>query len=93
MNIGEAIRTVRQRKLVKQKDLAAALGISSSFLSQIEQGKREPNLEMIKRIADKLKIPVQLVLLLATDFKAEYSKFERQLKDISFAMLDILAEI
>ena len=93
MNIGHAIRTVRQKRMYKQKDLAAKLGISPSFLSQIEQGKREPSSRLIEQVAEKLDIPVQLIVLLATEFKADNSKFEYQLKDISFAMLDILSAI
>ncbi len=93
MNTGQAIKTVRQKKLIKQKDLAVLLEISSSFLSQIEHGKREPSPELIEKIADTLRIPVQLILLLSTEFKLADSKFERQLKDISFAMLEILSAV
>ena len=93
MNTGQAIKTVRQKKLVKQKDLAELLEISSSFLSQIEHGKREPSPELIEKIADALRIPVQLILLLSTEFKLADAKFERQLKDISFAMLEILSAV
>lgn len=93
MNIGRAVRTVRERKMLKQKELASALAISPSFLCQIEQGKREPNPELVEKIAEKLDVPIQLILLLATEFRSENPKFSKQLKDISYLMLDLLSEI
>ncbi len=49
---GEAIRKLRQRKGVSQKEMAAALGVSPAYLSALEHGKRGlPTFDLLQRIA------------------------------------------
>lgn len=48
------IQEARERKNMRQKDLASRLGIAPNTLSQYETGKREPDFETLKRIADAL---------------------------------------
>lgn len=48
------IREARERQNLQQKELAAKLRIAQNTLSQYETGKREPDLETLKRIADTL---------------------------------------
>jgi transcriptional regulator with XRE-family HTH domain len=49
---GEAIRRLRQRKGVSQKEMAAALNLSPAYLSALEHGKRGlPTFDLLQRIA------------------------------------------
>jgi len=50
-----------ERKL-KQKDLAALLGISPTRLSEVLQGKRKVNLDLAKRLYSILKISPEFIL-------------------------------
>ncbi|MBL7791636.1 MAG: helix-turn-helix domain-containing protein [Saprospiraceae bacterium] len=50
-----------ERKL-KQKDLAALLGISPTRLSEVLQGKRKVNLDLAKRLYSVLKISPEFIL-------------------------------
>lgn len=50
-----------ERKL-KQKDLAALLGISPARLSEVMQGKRKVNLDLAKRLYKVLKISPDFIL-------------------------------
>lgn len=56
------IREARERQKLHQKDLAAKLKIAQNTLSQYETGKREPDLETLKRIADTLGTSVDYLL-------------------------------
>jgi len=47
---------------MKQKEMAALLGINESKLSQILNGKREPDVEFLKAIYTKLKIDPKFIL-------------------------------
>jgi len=48
---GEKMRALRQQKGVKQSDMAAALGVSSAYLSALEHGKRgAPSWAFIQKI-------------------------------------------
>ena len=56
------IQEIRKSKGIKQKELAAKLGIAANTLSQYETGNREPDLETIKRIAFALEVTVDELL-------------------------------
>ena len=49
---GEAIRKLRERKGVSQKQMAEALNVSPAYLSALEHGKRGvPTFDLLQRIA------------------------------------------
>jgi transcriptional regulator with XRE-family HTH domain len=49
---GEAVRKLRERKGVSQKQMAAALNVSPAYLSALEHGKRGlPTFDLLQRIA------------------------------------------
>ncbi len=50
-----------ERKL-KQKDLAVLLGISATRLSEVMQGKRKMNMDLAKRLYEKLEISAAFIL-------------------------------
>lgn len=63
MNIGEAIETIRKIKRLSQGDLAHQANITQSYLSLIENNKKEPNLKTLKTISSSLDIPLPFLLL------------------------------
>ena len=58
MTVGEKIKSARQRASLKQKELAARLGVTYVNISQWESGRRKPKFETLQRIADVLNISV-----------------------------------
>ncbi|MDQ0562764.1 transcriptional regulator with XRE-family HTH domain [Rhizobium mesoamericanum] len=49
---GEAVRKLRERKGVSQKQMAAALNVSPAYLSALEHGRRGlPTFDLLQRIA------------------------------------------
>ncbi len=49
---GLALRRLREKKGVSQKDMAAALGVSPAYLSALEHGRRgRPNFDFLQRVA------------------------------------------
>jgi transcriptional regulator with XRE-family HTH domain len=49
---GEAVRELRRRKGVSQKEMAAAIGVSPAYLSALEHGKRgAPSFDFLQRVA------------------------------------------
>lgn len=62
MDIGSRIRGERKKKVLKQKELASLVGITPGALSLIEEGKRTPSKEVLKRIAKALGSPLSFFL-------------------------------
>lgn len=58
MDIGKRIREYRGKMNITLNELAARASISPGFLSQIENGKSDPSLTTIKKIADGLQISI-----------------------------------
>ncbi|MEM3423930.1 MAG: helix-turn-helix transcriptional regulator [Nitrososphaeria archaeon] len=52
--ISNKIRGFRKEKGLRQVDLAERVGIRQSEISDIETGKRKPNIYLAKRIAEAL---------------------------------------
>ncbi|MBN9021594.1 MAG: helix-turn-helix transcriptional regulator [Rhizobiales bacterium] len=52
------VRVWREHRGLAAKDLAAMVGISAAYLSQIEKGTRDGSFETIKRIAAALRLSV-----------------------------------
>lgn len=48
------IASIRCRQGISQVDLAKAIGVTGSAVSQYESGKRKPNIEILKKIAQVL---------------------------------------
>ena len=67
MNIGNAIKDLRQQKGLKQTDFAVKCGLSQSYLSSIEKGRKEPTLSILKQIADALSIPMPVLVFFSLD--------------------------
>lgn len=60
--VGENILYWRKLKGLKQEDLAERIGISTSALSNIENGVSKPDIERLEDIADALEIEVTQLL-------------------------------
>lgn len=76
--VGKRIKEERQKKKLKQNELAKKIGIQNSTLSQYENGKSEPNQEMLFKIAEALEINVSD--LIPVNYRIEDNDLEKALK-------------
>jgi transcriptional regulator with XRE-family HTH domain len=67
MNVGRAIRLCRTRRNASQSDVAQKANCSVSYLSMLENNKRDPTLSTLKKIADALGVPIGLLFVLAAE--------------------------
>lgn len=59
--IGDVIRAIREGAGLRQKDLAALVGVSSVAISNYERGTRSPSAEMLEKIAAVLDVNVEFI--------------------------------
>lgn len=60
---GEKLRTLRVRRGMTVRELAAALGYRGhSHISDIEQGKREPRIGFVVKVADLFQVTTDQLL-------------------------------
>lgn len=60
-DIVQALINVRKNLHLTQKELSARTGITQADISRIENGMRNPSLEMVKRLAKGLGLRLKLV--------------------------------
>lgn len=66
-----ALRLLRTYHQMSQVELAKRLGISNSYLSEIEKGDaKEPSLELLGKYADIFKMPASSILLFSEQIGA-----------------------
>ena len=56
------IRVWRKYKKIKMNELAKNVGISSAYLSQIENKKRNPTIDTLKEIAQALELDIEVLI-------------------------------
>lgn len=82
MNFGAAIKTCREAKGLSRAKLAELCDLSPSYITLLEQNKRDPNLSVANRIAESLDIPSSILMFLAAD----KDSFESIDKDVAEKM-------
>ena len=65
MNLGAVIKNIRKRKRQTQTEFALSCGITQTYLSQIENNSKEPNLATLKEISVKLDIPLPILFFMS----------------------------
>jgi transcriptional regulator with XRE-family HTH domain len=67
--LNEALRLVRVFHDIKQSQLAEMLGISRSYLSEIESGKKVASIDLLEKYAEIFEIPPSSLLLFSENIE------------------------
>ena len=93
MNIGAALKDIRENAVRKtQMDVYEATGVSQTYLSQIENGKREPSREIVTKLCEFYNVPEIIVVWKATE-KGDISDDKRAIYDKLAPILDDLVHM
>lgn len=63
--IGDVLKRTRAIYGYKATEMSSALGISASYLSEIENNKKQPSLELLQRYADIYGVRLSSLILLS----------------------------
>lgn len=78
--INQALKRVREFHNIKQNELANIIGISNSYLSEIENGKKAPSLELLQKYSETFDIPVSSLLYFSEELDSNSSSSIGKLK-------------
>lgn len=70
----------RERKGLGRADLAVKASVTSSYISLLERGQRDPSISTVKYISDALNVPISILLFLASD-KKELESIDSELAE------------
>lgn len=65
--IGNNIRKLRLGRNLTQETFSEAIGISVSYLGQLERGQRTPSISTLESIANALEVPLSALLCNLTE--------------------------
>lgn len=92
MNLGKAIQTCRLKRGLSQEALAKRADCSISYLSMLENSKRDPTLSTVERIAAALNVPIEILFFLGAE-KGELAGINRDLAgQLALTALELLDE-
>lgn len=80
MELGSAIKICRERKGYSRLQLSEKTNLSTSYLSLLENNKRDPAFSKVEKIAEALGVPVSVLLFLATK-KSEIESINPELAE------------
>lgn len=91
---GQLLMMLRESMGIRQQDAAAKVGISASYLSLIENGKKEPANSVLLALANLYKVPFVLLSWSEDDLKRGTTPQEKgilqQLSDIADKLLMLI---
>ncbi len=93
--MGETLRLLRIFFGYKSVEMAKKLNISQSFLSEIENDKKKPTLDLLQQYSKVLNIKVSTIILLAESLdkdKKSNKDLKHNLAGIGMKVLKILKE-
>jgi transcriptional regulator with XRE-family HTH domain len=61
MSIGLGIKKIRKKRGFNQKVFAKNIKTTASYLSEVENGTKTPSIEFLKRVAEGLDIPHEVI--------------------------------
>lgn len=67
--LGEALRLIRVYHDLTQTQLSYELGVSNSFLSEIEAEKKSPSLELLGKYSERFQIPLSSLLFFSENLE------------------------
>ena len=92
--LSKALRLIRVFHDLKQKELATKLDISTSHLSEIESGKKQPSMQLLQRYSEEFKIPLSSILFFSENLGK--SKLEERVRSLIsgkvLAIMNFVAE-
>lgn len=85
VNFGAIIKKYREQLDITQKKLSDDLDVTSTYLSAIENGRKEPSLALLKKICKAIGIPEEVLFWESVQIKDGLSSDE--IKAIEFAKI------
>ncbi len=87
--LSEALKQIRVFHQIKQVDLAQDLGISKSYLSEIESGRKTISIDLLEKYSKIFSIPASSLLLFSENLDAAKTSDKLRLRYAS-KIMDIM---
>jgi len=87
--INKALKLIRQYHNLSQTQLASKLTLSTSYLSELESGKKEPSIDILQRYSEYFNVPLSSLVVFSETIEGKQNRSKAR-AFISKKMLKIL---
>lgn len=91
-DIHERLRELRRKNKLTQKELAAFLGISESAYGYYEQGRNEPSIDTVIKLAKKYDVSIAYLLGVSNDHPCAQMDLDSKANEFIRDYLDASSE-
>ncbi len=93
--MGEALKYLRLFNGYKSAQLAEELGLSQSYISELENGKKQPSIEVLDRYAKLFNMKKSTLMLFAESLEAGVAsmKQKQRVAYIGMKLLQIMEKV
>jgi XRE family transcriptional regulator, regulator of sulfur utilization len=89
MNLGNIIYQLRKNSGLNQQEFAKKVGITQTYLSQLESNKKDGHVNTLKAICDFVEIPYPVLILLAMD-ESDVTEEKKEAYQLMFPSVKML---
>lgn len=92
--IGDVLKRIRLIYGYKTSEMSSLLGISNSYLSEIENNKKQPSLDLLRCYAKIYGIKLSSLILLAESFEeaTNHNKAQEFVKKTMLRLIDLMSK-
>ncbi|GED28680.1 hypothetical protein BAG01nite_47820 [Brevibacillus agri] len=92
--IGDVLKKTRAIYGYKATEMSSKLGISSSYLSEIENNKKQPSLELLQRYSEILGIRLSSLILLSENLEnaTKRNKSQEFIKKMMLGLINSMSK-
>lgn len=88
--IGEALRLLRIFNGYKSAELAQKLEISQSYVSEIENSKKRPTMEILDKYANVFGMKISTLMLFAESLECDFEAHNEKKQKVALAGMKLL---
>ena len=89
MNLGLAIKTIREQKGLRQGVFADHIGVTQSYLSGLENNNKKPSMEVFERISKFSNVPLPVMMWFSVE-REDVAENKKQIFDLLKPSVDSL---
>lgn len=87
--LNQALSLIRTYHDLSQTELCSEIGISNSYLSEIESGKKQPSLDILQKYSEAFDIPLSSILFFSENL-GESKPSDKMKKKVAEKIISIL---
>jgi DNA-binding XRE family transcriptional regulator len=88
INLGIPIKKYRIAKRLSQVDLAKIIEVTPTYISALENNRKEPSIALISKISEELDIPKEVLFWEAVSSSIEVKQEDKEILEVANSIIN-----